>query len=231
MNQDLTQRIAYANATFMSRVYFWMMIGLVVSGVVAYYVANNETLMLKLVGNQIIWIALLIAQFGAVIVLTAIIDKLSVFAATSIYLGYAVLSGITLSVIFLVFTLPSIYQVFFITAFAFTGLSAFGYLTKRDLGPVGSFCMIGLFGLIGFMLVVMLFPSLSTTSVQMTINVLGIMIFAGLTAWDTQKIKNYNPINASSDVVKKQAIHGALNLYLDFINLFLNLLNLFGRRR
>jgi FtsH-binding integral membrane protein len=156
---------------------------------------------------------------------------MSALLTTVIYLGYAALSGITFSVIFIAFTKESIYQAFFITAFAFTGLSVFGFITKRDLGPLGSFCMTGLFGLIGFILITFLFPSILTNAVSMTIDVLAILIFSGLTAYDTQKIKNFNVANGTEDVVKKAAISGALMLYLDFINLFLSILRLFGDRR
>lgn len=226
-----TRDIAQSNATFMSKVYFWMMLGLATSGLVAFQVANTPQLIKTIFSNNILWIFLIILQFAAVMTLSALINRLSYAMSVLIYLSYAALSGITFSVIFLVFTAQSISEAFFITSFAFIGLSVFGFVTKRDLGPLGSFCMTGLFGLIGFILVTMLFPSIRTNSVSMTIDVLTIMIFSGLTAYDTQKLKNYNIVSGSAEMAKKAAITGALMLYLDFINLFLSILRLFGDRR
>jgi len=223
--------VAYSNANFMSSVYLWMMLGLAVSGIVAYAVGSNPMRVAHVFGNNIMWIGLIVLQFAAVIWLTAKLDTMSISLAISLYLGYAILSGITLSVIFLVFTTNSIYAAFFITAFAFSGLSIFGYFTKMDLGPIGTFCIYGLFGLIGFWLVAMFFPAIMTNAVSMAINVISILVFSGLTAYDTQKIKNYNPMSASVDLTRKKAIHGALLLYLDFINLFLSILRLTGDRR
>lgn len=225
-----SQEMAQSNALFMSRVYFWMMLGLAISGGFAYTIGNSPALISAIYGNKVLWIGLIILQLVAVVVLSALINKLSLFLTTFIYLTYAALSGVTFSVIFIAFTQQSIAQAFFITAFAFIGLSTYGFITKRDLGPLGSFCMTGLFGLIGFILVTFLFPSILTNAVSMTIDVLTILIFSGLTAYDTQKIKNFN-VYGASDVAKKAAISGALMLYLDFINLFLSILRLFGDRR
>lgn len=226
-----SQTLARSNATFMSRVYFWMMLGLVISGGVAYSIGNSPALITSLYSNRFLWITLIVLQFAAVIGLSALINKMS-FALTSLlYITYAALTGVTFSVIFLLFTSQSIANVFFITAFAFIGLSFFAMTTKRDLGPLGSFCMTGLFGLIGFILVTFLFPSILTNAVSMTINTLGILIFAGLTAYDTQRIKQLNPAGYAPEATQKAAISGALMLYLDFINLFLNLLQLLGNRK
>ncbi len=233
-NQTITahrQGVSLSNATFMSRVYFWMMLGLLITGCVAYQVANTPDMAHYLYTHTFLLIALIILQLGAVIALSAAIQRMSATLSIAIYVAYAALTGITFSSIFLVYTAQSISQVFFITAFAFTGLSLFGYATKRDLGPVGSFCMTGLFGLIGFMLIAMIFPSIQTNAVSLTINTLGILIFAGLTAYDTQRIKGFNVPGASGEMLRKLSIQGALALYLDFINLFLNLLRLFGDRR
>lgn len=225
-----SQELSRANASFMSRVYFWMMLGLIVSGIVAYGLASNPNLMTHLITNKLLWIGLIIAQLGAVVTLSALINRMSFALTIAIYLGYAALTGATFSVVLLAFTQESIAQAFFITASAFTGLSLFGAITKRDLGPVGSFCMTGLFGLIGFILVTFLFPSILTNAVAMTINTITILIFSGLTAYDTQKIKNMN-VYGSSDMAGKAAISGALMLYLDFINLFLSILRLVGDRK
>lgn len=226
-----SQELARSNSAFMSRVYMWMMIGLALSGIVAYQIGSTPALVNAIYSNGFLLIAVIVLQFAAVISLSALINRMNASVATLLYLAYSALSGVTFSIIFLSFAKSSIAQAFFITSFAFTGLSIFGFVTKRDLGPLGSFCMIGLFGLIGFILITMLFPSVLTNAVSMTINTLAILIFAGLTAYDTQRIKNFNPGNASSDEANKAVISGALMLYLDFINLFLNILSLMGDRR
>jgi FtsH-binding integral membrane protein len=223
--------VALTNSSFMSRVYMWMMLGLVLSGGVAYAVASDPARVMDLIRNPLLFYGLIILQFGAVIALSAFINRMSVMFAGSLYLGYAILTGITFSTIFVVYSMPSISQAFFITAFSFAGLSVFGFVTKRDLSPIGSFCMMGLFGLIGLIIVTMIFPSTQTYGVMMTINVASILIFAGLTAYDTQKLKNFNSAIANPEQAKREAIRGALMLYLDFINLFLAILRLTGDRR
>ena len=179
----------------------------------------------------LLW-GLIIAQLGAVVALSWLINRISGSTATLIYFLYAGLTGLTLSSIFLVYTGSSIAEVFGVTAFGFAGLSGFGFVTKRDLGPVGSFCTMGLFGLVGFGLLSMFFPKLMTAGASFVFSIVGIIVFAGLTAYDTQKIKGMNvPGNEGTDAGRKTAIFGALMLYLDFINLFLSLLRLMGRRR
>jgi FtsH-binding integral membrane protein len=223
--------IAAENARFMSRVYGWMTAGLCVTAAIAWRVGQDPVLVRSLLANRGIFWILIIAQFGAVLALSGLINKLNAAAATAIYLVYSALTGVTLSVIFFIYTSSSIAQVFGLTAFSFAGLSAFGYVTKRDLGPVGSFCVMGLFGLVGFGLLSMFFPSLMSEGASFVFSIIGIIVFAGLTAYDTQRIKSMNVANASAGESRKQAIHGALALYLDFINLFLSLLRLSGRRR
>jgi uncharacterized protein len=224
--------IAAENARFMSRVYGWMTGGLCLTGAVAWNVAGNPDLVQTIFGNRLLFWGLIIAQLGAVAALSGLINRISGLAATVIYFLYAGLTGLTLSSIFLAYTGSSIAQVFGVTAFGFAGLSGFGYLTKRDLGPVGSFCMMGLFGLVGFSLLSMFFPSLMTQGASFVFSIIGIIVFAGLTAYDTQKIKGMNTLgDEGTDAGRKKAIFGALTLYLDFINLFLSLLRLTGRRR
>lgn len=226
------QAIAEENARFMSKVYTWMTLGVALTSVVAYAIAQNPTIAMTIVMNRILFYGLLIAQVGAVIVLSAAQRKLNAFAATAIYLGYAALVGVTMSVIFLVYTRGSIMNVFAITAMGFAGLSAVGYITKRDLGPVGSFCTMGLFGMVGFALISIFFPSMMTETASKVYGIVGLIVFAGLTAYDTQKIKAMNVIgNEGTEEDQKEAIYGALKLYLDFINLFLSLLRLLGKRR
>jgi uncharacterized protein len=224
--------IAAENARFMSRVYGWMTAGLCLTGAVAWDVSGNPQLVQTIFGNPPLFWGLIIAQLGAVFAFSWLINRISGFTATLIYFLYAALTGLTLSSIFLIYTGSSIVEVFGITAFGFAGLSAFVFVTKRDLGPVGSFCMMGLFGLVGFGLLSMIFPRLMGEGASFVYSVVGIIVFAGLTAYDTQKIKRMNaPGNAGADAGRKAAIFGALMLYLDFINLFLSLLRLMGRRR
>lgn len=232
MNQrNQFRTLATSSATFMSRVYFWMVTGLVMSGFVAWMMASSPVIMTYLLTHRGLWLGLMLAQFAAVMVLSLRAEKMSASMTMCVYLGYAALSGATFSSIFLVFTAASISQAFFIAAFAFVGLSAFGYLTQKDLGPIGSFCIMGLFGMLGLMLVGMLFPSIMTNALSLTINTCCVFIFAGLTAYDTQKIKAYHAYAASPEASNKLAISGALMLYLDFINLFISILRLTGDRR
>jgi FtsH-binding integral membrane protein len=224
--------LAAENARFMSGVYGWMTSGLCVTGVVAWNVSGNPEMVQAIFGNRLLFWALIIAQLGAVAALSWLINRINGLTATVIYFLYAALTGLTLSSIFLAYTGSSIAEVFAVTAFGFAGLSAIGYLMKRDLGPVGSFCMMGLFGLVGFGLLSMFFPSLMGASGSFVFSIVGIIVFAGLTAYDTQKIKAMNvPGSEGTDAGRKTAIFGALMLYLDFINLFLSLLRLTGRRR
>src|ERR1700676_1493488 len=224
--------IAAENARFMSRVYGWMTGGLCLTGAVAWNVAGNPALVQAIFGNRLLFWGLIIAQLGAVAALSGLINRISGLTATVIYFLYAGLTGLTLSSIFLLYTGSSIAQVFGVTAFGFAGLSGFGYITKRDLGPVGSFCMMGLFGMVGFGLLSMFFPSLMTAGASFVFSIVGIIVFAGLTAYDTQRIKVIIPRGMEvSDAGGKTAIFGALTLYLDSMNLFLSLLRLTGRRR
>jgi FtsH-binding integral membrane protein len=219
-------------AKFMSRVYGWMMMGVAMSGIVAYLVAQNESLTATIFQTPgAIW-GIFLLQFALVIGLGAALNRISSTFAGLLYFVYAAVTGVTLSFIFLVYAHDSIFSMFFMTAFAFGGLSAVGYLTKRDLGPVGSFCMMGLFGMIAFSLVAFFFPSVGGGQASLLFSAIGLLVFSGLTAYDTQKIKRiYQSNSGTPEAERKLAIYGALTLYLDFINLFLNLLRIFGRRR
>jgi hypothetical protein len=230
-SQDLSVNRAGSSAIslFMSRVYAWMMLGIFVTGTVSYCVGNNPELVAKIFANRPFFWALIIVQLLSVIYLSAMINRISAAAAGITFLMYSALTGLTLSMIFVLYSNESIATAFATTAIAFGGLSMFGYVTKRDLGPIGSFCIMGLFGLIGLMLLSFFITSLRSDSFQMAISVAGVLIFAGLTAYDTQRIKN---LTMSPEFkMNQQAIYGALILYLDFLNLFLNLLRLMGQRR
>jgi len=220
-----------ALSRYMSKVYMWMTIGIMLTGLVAFSVSQNQELMFTILSNKFIFYGLLIAEVGLVIWLSAGINKLNAVTATAIFLLYAALNGTTLSIISMVYTAESIQSAFFTSAAAFAGLSAFGYVTKKDLGPVGNFCTMGLFGLVGFSILSIFFPSMMGGSAGMIYGLVGIIVFAGLTAYDTQKIKNMAPFNGTDEHVQKGAIMGALQLYLDFVNLFLFILRMSGNRR
>ena len=226
------QAIAAENARFMSKVYRWMSAGILLSGVLAYYIGNTPQLVMGLLSNKILFYGLIIAEIGCVIYLSVAIKKMRASSATFWFLLYSALTGITLSVIFVAFQIGAIQSAFFTTTFAFAGLSAFGYFTQKDLGPIGSFCTMGLFGLIGFAILSMFFPAMMGPTSSKIYSIAGIVIFSGLTAYDTQKIKKMNIIgNEGTDEDHKEAIMGALKLYLDFLNLFMFILRLTGGNR
>jgi len=211
----------------MLKVYNYMASGLALTGIVAMFTANSETLMQTIFGTPLQWVVML-APLGFVMVLSFGINKLSTQAAQGLFWAFAVVMGLSISSIFLIYTGTSIARVFFISSSMFAGMSLYGYTTKRDLSGFGSFLMMGLIGLI-IASVVNIF--LQSSALEFVISAAGVLIFVGLTAYDTQKIKSI--YNAADDhtVATKKAIMGALTLYLDFINLFLMMLRLFGDRR
>jgi FtsH-binding integral membrane protein len=231
--------------SYMLKVYNYMGIGLVVTGLVAWFAANaavttnasaaagqlqDGTLVTQwgalLYTSPLMWVIAL-SPLAIVLVLSFGINRLSVPAAQAIFWGFSALMGLSLSSIFLVYTDASIAKVFFITAATFGAMSLYGYTTKRDLTSMGSFLFMGLIGLI-IAMVVNIF--LQSSMLEFAISAVGVLIFVGLTAYDTQKIKESYHESLGADVLAKNAIMGALNLYLDFINLFMMLLRLFGNR-
>lgn len=227
--QSPTQSLAVGQ--YMSKVYMWMTIGILLTGLVAMGFASDEELVFTVASNKILYWGLFIAQIGLVVWLSAGINKMNAMMATCLFLVYASLTGVTLSVISLVYTQESIASAFFTTAAGFAGLSAYGYFTKRDLGPVGNFCQMGLWGLVGFTILTLFFPSLMGSTASKVYGLIGIVVFAGLTAYDTQTIKSMALGARTTEDHQKGAIIGALKLYLDFINLFLFLLRMSGDRR
>jgi uncharacterized protein len=223
---------------YMIRIYNYMAMGVALTGVVAWITFNaavNEVggkLVLTSFGQMIFSgpavLVLFLGTLGMVILISWRIDRLQPATALTLFMVYAGMLGLMLSSIFLTYTGTSITRVFFISAASFAGLSLYGYTTQRDLSPIGSFLMMGLIGLI-IAMVVNIF--LKSSGLDFVISAVGVLIFAGLTAWDTQKIKEmYDPMEDGT-VVGRKAVMGALTLYLDFINLFLFLLRLFGDRR
>ena len=221
--------VAAEQQRFMVRVYNWMTAGLAITGFMAFYVSNNETIMSIIFGNPIMPIVLMIAQIGLVFWLASRVMQMSVSQATGVFMLYAGLTGVTFSFIFVVYTSASITSTFLVTAGTFGAMSLYGYTTKKDLTSWGSFLFMGLIGIIIASVVNMFMQS---TMMHMIITYAGVLIFVGLTAYDTQKIKEMNILgNEGTDEDTKEAVRGALTLYLDFINLFLMLLRLMGDRR
>jgi FtsH-binding integral membrane protein len=221
--------IALEQATFMQKVYGYMSAGLVFTALAAWLVAHSPTALNIVFGNRLVFFGLIISELLMVIAFSRMARTMTSSGAASLFFLYSIVNGITLSVIFLVYTQASIVTTFLVTAGTFGGMSLYGHLTKRDLSSWGNLLFMGLWGLIlgGIVNIFLRSPGLYfiTTS-------FGVLIFVGLTAYDTQKIKQLNVLgNAGTDEDTKEAIHGALVLYLDFINLFLYLLRLFGRRR
>nr|WP_236687074.1 Bax inhibitor-1/YccA family protein [Elizabethkingia anophelis] len=213
----------------MSKVYGWMSLALVVTGLIAYLVAGSETLITAIMANKLLFYGLIIAEFGLVIWLSARIAKMSTTTAIAAFMGYAVLNGLTLSLIFLIYTFSSIALTFFVTAGTFAVMSIYGYVTKTDLTKIGKILMMLLVGIIIASIVNMF---LKSPMIYWITTYIGVAVFVGLIAYDTQKIKNYFlELNGDESLMGRMAIMGALTLYLDFINLFLFLLRLFGGGR
>lgn len=212
----------------LQRVYSWMTAGLLVTGAVAMFVAGNDALMGAIFGNSLVFFGLIIAELALVWILSANIGRLPVATATGMFLGYSALNGLTMAAIFWIYTSASIASTFFITAGTFGAMSAYGYVTKRDLSGMGNFLFMALLGLI-IASVVNIFWANST--LYWIITYAGVLIFVALTAYDTQKIKRLAEQVSDETGAGRVAIMGALTLYLDFINLFLYLLRIIGVRR
>jgi hypothetical protein len=213
--------------SFVGKVYRWMGLGLLLTAISAYFVVNSS-FVYTLAENSILFFGIIIAELGLVVYLSARIQKMSAEAATASFIIYSILNGITLSLILLVYTGASVASTFMTTALTFGAMSAYGYFTKRDLTSMGSFLQMGLIGLI-IASVINIFWANST--MYWIISYVGVLIFVGLTAYDTQKIKKMGAVVEGVQTTQKMAIMGALMLYLDFINLFLMLLRILGDRK
>jgi uncharacterized protein len=218
-----------ASTIFLAKVFNLMTLGLALTGIIAYVTANTG-LASAIIGTPL-FIVLILAELGLVFYLSARVEKIQASTASGLFIGYSVMNGLTLSVIFLAYTGSSIASTFFITAGMFGAMAIYGLVTKRDLSGFGSFLFMGLIGII-IASIVNIF--LQSSNVHWAISFIGVLIFTGLTAYDVQKIKRIGEegIMAQGDeVVRKGAVMGALALYLDFINLFLMLLRFFGGSR
>jgi len=214
----------------MNKVYGTMAVGVALTGLVAWAVGTNEALVQAIWGSGLKWVVIF-APLAIVFAFGAMLNRMSAATAQLVFYAYAALMGLSISSIFVAYTGMSIAQTFFISAAAFAGLSLYGYTTKRDLSPIGAFLMMGLIGLIIASLVNLF---LGSPAISFAISVAGVLIFAGLTAFDTQTIKNEYVGHAQvgdAEWLGKAAIMGALKLYLDFLNLFMMLMQFFGDRR
>lgn len=211
---------------YMLRVYNHMGLGLAISGLISYVVGTNESLYQTLMSGPLAYL-FIFAPLAIVLVMAFGFDKLSTAATTALFYVYAALMGVSLSTIFVIYQLGSVFQVFLITAVMFGSMSMYGYTTKRDLTSWGGFLLMGLIGLIVASLINLWFQNPIT---DLVISAIGVLIFVGLTAYDTQKIKDLY-YYADDSIREKLAVQGALTLYLDFINLMLYLLRLFGQRK
>jgi len=212
---------------YMLKVYNYMASGLALTGIVAYGLTLSPEAMQLVFGTPLKWVVML-APLGFVFYFSAKINTLKASTAQTLFWVFAGLMGLSMASIFVIYTGTSIARVFFITAGTFAGMSLYGYTTKRDLSGFGSFLMMGLIGLI-IAMVVNIF--LQSSALEFIISAAGVLIFVGLTAYDTQKIKSIYDEMDGHGVATKKAIMGALTLYLDFINLFMMMLRLFGDRR
>lgn len=228
MTRERELSMSAAFPILMRKVYVWMTLAMILTGVTAYGVANSPGILMALYSNKILFWGLIIVEFALVIGITAAINKLSLTTATLMFVLYSVINGAMLSSIFMIYTMSSITSVFFITAGTFAVMAFIGYTTKTDLTSMGKILIMALIGII-IATVVNIF--LKSSGLEMILSYLGVLVFVGLTAYDSQKIKQMLLMAPDAgEGAQKLALLGALTLYLDFINLFIYLLRIFGRR-
>ncbi len=223
------QQIIEETASFFRKVYGWMFLGLIVSGITAYYISIRPEYYKAILFNKWVFYGLLISHILLIAMLVGFIKKISAGLAVFLFFLYCFFTGLTFSVIFLIYTVESIEKIFLISALMFGAMSAYGYFTKTDLTHIGQVLIMGLIGLVIASIANFFMKSEKTDYI---LSWAGVIIFTGLTAYDTQKIRKTNIIgNEGTPEDTKESIIGALTLYLDFVNLFLKLLRLFGKRR
>lgn len=225
--QQLNSSLAFP--ILMRKVYVWMALALIITGLSAFYVATTPALLSMIFANSAVLMGLIIAELALVFWLSAAINRLSLVSATLMYILYSIINGVTLSSIFLVYTAESIGSVFFITAATFGAMAAYGYFTNKDLTSWGRLLFMALLGII-IASIVNIF--VGSSGLHLLISYAGVIVFVGLTAYDSQKIKLLMlQAPDASESMQKLALMSALTLYLDFINLFLHLLSILGDRR
>ena len=226
--EERAQSSTLAFPAFMSKVYLWMTLALVVTGMTAYYVASSPAILYAIVSNQIAFWGLFIGELVLVFVLSSRIMSLSFVTASLMFVIYSIMNGVFFSFILLAYTEQSIATTFLITAGTFGAMSLFGFVTKRDLSAMGRILFMLLIGLI-IATVVNIF--MKAEGLTLILNYAGVVIFVGLTAYDTQSIKQMLQEHGDKEGAEKIALLGSLSLYLDFINLFIYLLRFFGESR
>lgn len=226
--EERAQNSALAFPALMSKVYLWMTLALVVTGMTAYYVASSPAILYAIVSNQIAFWGLFIGELVLVFVLSSRIMSLSFVTASLMFVIYSIMNGVFFSFILLAYTEQSIATTFLITAGTFGAMSLFGFVTKRDLSTMGRILFMLLIGLI-IATVVNIF--MKAEGLTLILNYAGVVIFVGLTAYDTQSIKQMLQEHGDKEGAEKIALLGSLSLYLDFINLFIYLLRFFGESR
>ncbi|EJL85806.1 Bax inhibitor-1/YccA family protein [Pantoea sp. BIGb0393] len=229
-NDSIVQQASTSLQTYMAQVYGWMTCGLLLTAFVSWFAARTPAVMELVFANRITFFGLIIAQLAVVFVLSGMVHRLSGAVATALFMLYSALTGLTMASIFLVYTYSSIASTFFVTAGMFGAMSFYGYTTKRDLSRFGSLLFMAL---IGILLASLVNFWLKSPALMWAITYIGVVVFVGLTAYDTQKLKAIGEnINVNDkENLRRTSIMGALTLYLDFINLFLMLLRIFGNRR
>ena len=229
MTRERELSMSAAFPVLMRKVYVWMTLALVITGITAYGVASSPGVISALYSNQAIMWGLIIAEFALVIGISAAINRLSLATATMLFILYSAINGVMLSSVFLIYTASSIASVFFITAGTFAVMAFIGYTTKTDLTSMGKIIMMALIGLIIASLVNVFF--VKSSGFDLILSYVGVLIFVGLTAYDSQKIKQMLlEAPDAGEGAQKVALLGALSLYLDFINLFIYLLRILGKR-
>ena len=223
--QEMTNASTFK--VLMRKVYLWMTLALMITGITAAGVANSPNILALIYSSQVVMWGIIIAEFGLVIYISARLEKLSLSTATTLFALYSILNGVMLSSIFLLYSTAIISKVFFITAGTFGVTALYGYATKKDLSSLGNILFMALIGLVIATIVNVFMKS---AMFDLILSYIGVIIFVGLTAWDSQKIKHMMMVQQDADEsAQKLALIGALSLYLDFINLFLYLLRIFGR--
>ena len=223
--QEMTNASTFK--VLMRKVYLWMTMALMITGITAAGVANSPNILALIYSSQVVLWGIIIAEFGLVMYISARLEKLSLSTATTLFALYSILNGVMLSSIFLLYSTAIISKVFFITAGTFGVTALYGYATKKDLSSLGNILFMALIGLV-IATVVNVF--MKSAMFDLILSYIGVIIFVGLTAWDSQKIKHMMMVQQDADEsAQKLALIGALSLYLDFINLFLYLLRIFGR--
>ena len=223
--QEMTNASTFK--VLMRKVYLWMTLALMITGITAAGVANSPNILALIYSSQVVMWGIIIAEFGLVIYISARLEKLSLSTATTLFALYSILNGVMLSSIFLLYSTAIISKVFFITAGTFGVTALYGYATKKDLSSLGNILFMALIGLVIATIVNVFMKS---AMFDVILSYIGVIIFVGLTAWDSQKIKHMMMVQQDADEsAQKLALIGALSLYLDFINLFLYLLRIFGR--